>query len=195
MKQALIVFIRKPELGKVKTRLAATLGNEKALAIYKKLLQHTQHIVTATGIDSFIFYADELVANDNWDFANFYKQLQTNGDLGIKMKTAFETVFAKGYLQVVIIGSDCYELNAEIIVEAFIALENNDVVIGKAVDGGYYLLGMQQLFSFLFKNKQWSTNSVATDTLQDCFTNNLSVFELPVLNDVDEEKDVPEGWL
>lgn len=195
MKQALIVFVRKPELGKVKTRLAATIGNEKALQIYLKLLHHTQQIVAASEIDSFIFYGDEIVSNDIWDNPNIYKQLQANGDLGLKMKTAFETVFAKGYNKVVIIGSDCYELTTAIVLDAFTALQNNNVVIGKAVDGGYYLLGMQQLYAVLFENKKWSTNTVAANTIQDCINNNLSFWGLPLLNDVDEEKDVPEGWL
>lgn len=195
MNKAIIVFIRKPELGKVKTRLAATVGNEKALEIYIKLLQHTNKILTATGIDIFVFYTEAIDENDNWQQPNFKKFIQAHGDLGVKIKKAFETVFSKGYNQVFIIGSDCYELTTNILLEAFEGLQTKEVVIGKAVDGGYYLLGMKELHSFLFDNKEWSTSTIATDTLNDCEQHNLSVFQLPILNDVDEEKDVPKEWL
>src|SRR5690606_30334493 len=92
---------------------------------------------------------------------------QPAGDLGYKMKQAFETAFQQEYNAVVIIGSDCLELNQQLIERAFDALEKHEVVIGPAKEGGYYLLGMKQLHASLFENKAWSTSEVFPSTLAD----------------------------
>jgi uncharacterized protein len=185
--KALIIFVRKPELGKVKTRLAATLGNEKALAVYLELLQHTHEISVTVNADKFVFYADAIEEHDMWN--GFTKKLQSSDDLGGKMKAAFAFLFDAGYRQVVIMGSDCFELSNEIIEKAFNTLEQNDVVIGPASDGGYYLLGMKKLFSFLFENKNWSTEHVFQQTVSDLQKENISFSELVMLTDVDTEAD------
>jgi len=195
MKPALIIFVRNPELGKVKTRLARTLGNDAALNIYKKLLHHTYSIVCKADYDKFIFYADYINENDLWENGVFKKLLQGDGDLGEKMQSAFETVFALGYKKVLIIGSDCYELTSAIISDAFTALDTVDVVIGPSFDGGYYLLGSNQLLPFLFTNKEWSTSTVCSDTIAGIERCNKTYHLLTCLNDVDEEKDVPEQLL
>ncbi|HVF96002.1 MAG TPA: TIGR04282 family arsenosugar biosynthesis glycosyltransferase [Flavisolibacter sp.] len=195
MKKALIIFVRKPERGKVKTRLAASLGDEAALLIYKKLLQHTLEITSPVDADKGVFYAGEIEENDMWQSERYFKQQQAGGDLGDRMNAAFETVFRMGYHQVCIIGSDCYQLTPEIIADAFQALEKNDLVIGPAYDGGYYLLGMKQLHSSLFQNKQWSTGSVCADTLLTAAHQKLTVAKLSTLHDVDEADDVPGDWL
>ncbi|MEO8820732.1 MAG: DUF2064 domain-containing protein, partial [Ginsengibacter sp.] len=92
---------------------------------------------------------------------------------------------------IIIIGSDCYELTTDILNEAFHQLEKNDVVIGPAKDGGYYLLGMKKMNNFIFSNKKWSTETVYTETVLQLAENNLSFFVLPTLTDVDNEDD----WL
>ena len=187
-KEALIIFVRNPVLGKVKTRIAATIGDENALAIYKHLLQYTKQIASETGVTKHIFYADELNQCDLWDGNEKY--LQTGDDLGDRMKNAFNCVFAKGYGKVIIIGSDCFELTPAIIDSAFDYLDESEIVIGPAKDGGYYLLGMSTPHPYLFDNIQWSTNRVFNETLGIMRENNLSISLLPELNDIDEAKDI-----
>ncbi|MES2882865.1 MAG: TIGR04282 family arsenosugar biosynthesis glycosyltransferase [Bacteroidota bacterium] len=194
MKEALIIFVRHPQLGKVKTRLAATIGNDAALNIYKKLLQHTLEISKKTEATIFVFYADEIVEDDIWQEENFFKLLQAEGDLGQKMLSAFTQVFASGCDKVCIIGSDCYELTETIIADAFTAMNEVDVAIGPANDGGYYLLGMKQLHHSIFENKQWSTRTVFDETIHSIMQAKLSYKTLATLTDVDEEKDLPNEW-
>lgn len=153
MKTALIIFVRKPELGKVKTRLAATIGIERALKVYKDLLVHTKSVTQNLPIDKFVFYHNEITKEDIWDNKSFNKILQAEGDLGFKMQEAFTAIFDKGYDKVLILGSDCFQLEEAILKDALHLLDQKDVVIGPANDGGYYLLGMKKMFPRFFKNK------------------------------------------
>ena len=107
------------------------------------------------------------------------------------MSNAFGEGFNNGYQSICIIGSDCFELNSKIILQAFETLTKNDVVMGPAKDGGYYLLGMNRLHREVFKNKTWSTDSVSTETISDFKELGLTYDLLDVLSDVDEEKDLP----
>ncbi len=191
MKNAIIIFVRNPELGKAKTRLAATVGDEKALEIYKELLQHTFNITAAVEADKYVFYHEAINETDVWNAVGFYKELQNGDVLGEKMDYAFTAVFNRPYHKVIIIGSDCLQLSSAIINDAFAALQNHDTVIGPAKDGGYYLLGMKKLVSGVFENKKWSTDSVYADTLNTLQTNGLTTALLPQLTDVDTEDD----WL
>ena len=190
MKKALIIFVRKPELGKVKTRLAATMGEEKALAVYRKLLEHTHHISEEVKAEKFVFYFDEIEENDLWSVGNFNKRQQSSGDLGEKMQDAFSTLFSEGYNDIAIIGSDCYELTTAIIEDAFEMVKQNDLVIGPANDGGYYLLGMKKLYPQLFNNVQWSTEKVLAQTLAASTSAGLLYCLLPQLTDIDIEADL-----
>jgi len=191
LKQALIIFVRRPVLGKVKTRLAKTVGDIKALEIYNELLRHTHDITQILQCDRYIFYADEIVANDIWEDAIYRKKVQTGNDLGTRMKTAFEVLFDKGYQQICIIGSDCYELTTGIIRQAFDALQQQDVVIGPSADGGYYLLALSHVQPHLFINIEWSTGKVLTQTVDICIAAQLSYKLLQTLHDMDDEED----WL
>jgi uncharacterized protein len=195
MRHALIIFVRDAVLGKVKTRLAASLGNEVALSIYKKLLQHTLEITQAVQADKFVFYADAVIEQDMWKQQHYYKSQQHNGELGERMLKAFEQVFNKGYSKVCIIGSDCCELSSQIITDALDKLNDNTIVIGPAKDGGYYLLGIKKLYPHLFQNKNWSTSTVFADTIKTIEDLNLRYSILPTLSDVDEAADVPERLL
>jgi len=188
---ALIIFVRNPEPGRVKTRLAATLGDEKALHIYKDLLNHTRSVSRLSSAHKFVFYHNEIDWDDEWNVPDFNKRQQSNSNLGGKMMSAFEEIFLADYDKVIIIGSDCFELTTAYIETAFSYLDDKDVVIGPASDGGYYLLGMKRMHSCFFSNKKWSTDSVYTATLQDATLHGLSVASLPVLTDVDTEAD----WL
>lgn len=188
MQKSLIIFVRKPEAGKVKTRLASQVGNEKALEVYIKLLQHTQQICHNVNADKYLF-GTELEDDVSWD--GFFQARQRGDDLGNRMMNAFNYLFEKNYEKVVIIGSDCPLLTAEIIEEAFNKLDETDIVIGPAEDGGYYLLGMKKLVPALFRNIQWSSATVFSDTIRILQSLSLTYFLLPELSDIDTEED----WL
>ena len=187
-KNLLIVFTRNPELGKVKTRLAKTVGNATTLKIYIFLLERTRDIAVQVSADKAVYYSVKVRENDIWDANNFQKHQQVGEDLGFRMLHAFKNGFKAGYEKVMIIGSDLYDLTAETIENAFIALEDNEVVIGPAEDGGYYLLGMNSLEEKVFKNKKWGTETVRKDTLEDL--KDKKVFLLGELNDVDVFEDI-----
>ena len=185
LKSALIIFVRNPVEGQVKTRIGKEKGNAFALKMYTRLLQHTHNITCDLPVDVFVFYADFLNDNDLWNVPPYYKHLQTGIDLGERMLNAFAHVFERGYSNVVIIGSDCYELTSQIIMQAFSQLQSHDTVIGPSEDGGYYLIGMKQLLPSVFSNKLWSTATVARHTIADIELLSLSLYTLPVLSDVD----------
>ncbi len=190
MKSALIIFVRNPILGKVKSRLAATLGKEKALDIYKALLFHTHNISFSLPADKFIFYEDFVNNDDLWENHIYNKLLQQGDDLGNRMKNAFRYLFEKGYEKIIIIGSDCYELSTEIVTEAYSLLTENNVVAGPASDGGYYLLGLKKFIPELFENKKWSSDTVYVDTIEQIKKLNYKLSALELLNDVDVESDI-----
>ena len=187
-KNLLLIFTRNPELGKVKTRLAKTVGNETALEIYKYLLQKTRDISLQVSSDREVYYSVKIRSNDIWDSKNYQKNQQVGEDLGIRMQNAFKNGFDAGYKKVVIIGSDLYDLTSENIEKAFTELDNNDVVLGPAEDGGYYLLGMNLLHSTIFKNKKWGTQTVRKDTLTDLKDKKVHLLE--ELNDIDIFEDI-----
>ena len=187
-KNLLLVFTRNPELGKVKTRLAKTVGDKTALEIYTFLLERTRDIAAKVSADKAVYYSVKVRENDIWDASIFQKHQQVGEDLGIRMLHAFKNGFKAGYEKVIIIGSDLYDLTSETIENAIIALENNEVVIGPAEDGGYYLLGMNSLEEKIFKNKDWGTETVRKDTLEDL--KDKKVFLLGELNDVDVFEDI-----
>ena len=190
MRSKLIIFVKNPVLGKVKTRLATTMGKEGALAIYELLLERTAEVTKGLKIDKIVYYDQFIEPNDMWSNDLFEKGLQAKGDLGTKMETAFYKAFNEGYDKVCIIGSDCYDLSEEYLKLAFSTLDNDDAVIGPAKDGGYYLLGLSGFYPNFFNNKSWSTSSVAQDTIQDFEKLRLSFSELPSLSDVDVAEDL-----
>ena len=145
-------------------------------------------ITKELAVTKFIYYADDINENDLWN--GFEKRLQQGNDLGERMQNAFQELYTAGFTKVCIIGSDCYELSSDIITNAFEKLNEVDVAIGPVTDGGYYLLGSNKMIPQLFTNKAWSTNTVFADTLKDATVLNLYVHQLPVLHDIDNEKDL-----
>lgn len=194
-KSLIIIFYRNPELGKVKTRLAATLGDDKALAVYLRLVNHTQSITKDLIMDKMVCYSHHVDTEDSWDNTTYQKQIQKGNTLGDKLEHAVKHAFDQGYQYVGVIGSDCFELTEDILKNSFLKLQTNDAVIGPAKDGGYYLLGMRKFVTEFFKNKEWSTATVAKDTINDFKRLGLTHFVLPVLSDVDREEDLPKGLL
>lgn len=191
----LLIFIKNPIKGRAKTRLAATVGDDEALRIYLELLKHTRNIATEIDAHRNLFYSHFINENDEWNNPDFDKQLQIEGDLGKKMAAGFQTAFEKGATKVVIVGSDCATLTKEIIDSAFAKLETNDFVIGPAVDGGYYLLGMKAFTPEVFQNIAWSTEAVFPQTINFIKNKNKTYALLPTLSDIDYEEDwVKYGW-
>ncbi len=188
----LMIFVKNPVPGKVKTRLAKTMGDVKALEIYHQLLAHTHHITLKLSVEKAVFYSDEVLEDDIWEKEKFKKYAQEGSDLGKRMLNAFKSGFSKGYRKVIIIGSDCFDITAKIINEAFDSLPQNNFVIGPTQDGGYYLIGMATLYSSIFKNKKWSSDEVLHDTLVDIRNINGTYKLLKELNDIDTEADLPE---
>jgi rSAM/selenodomain-associated transferase 1 len=187
----ILILCKNPILGKAKTRLAKSIGQKKALEIYHFLLEHTAQIVAEVACDKRIFYSDSILTEDAFQGDNYYKKLQAKGDLGNRMKVAFENAFAAGYQRAVIIGSDCYELSSPILNDALAALENSETVFGPAKDGGYYLMGMRQLIPAVFENQPWSQANLLSNTLQTLNQLGHSHQLLPTLSDVDYLEDLP----
>ena len=193
-KRALIIFVRNPELGKVKTRLAQTLGDQRALEIYLALLQHTRQIAERTEASRLLFYSHFIDVDDDWPNDFFEKSLQVQGDLGAKITAGFQKAFEE-HAQVLIIGSDCASLTTAIVEEGFEALNTHDFVLGPALDGGYYLLGMNSFTPSLFEDMPWSTDQVASLSLEKMKALGGRCHLLPALSDIDFAEDWEKyGW-
>jgi len=191
----LLIFIKNPIKGRAKTRLAATVGDDEALRIYKELLKHTRNIANKIEAERNLFYSHFIDNNDEWNNDEFDKQLQIDGDLGEKMAAGFQTAFENGATKAVIVGSDCASLTTEIVESAFTKLETNDFVIGPADDGGYYLIGMKTFLPKVFENIDWSTEKVFPQTIDFINQQNKTYALLPMLSDIDYEEDwVKYGW-
>jgi rSAM/selenodomain-associated transferase 1 len=190
----LIIFIKNPIRGKVKTRLAADIGAEKALDVYLQLVELTRKAALGVNCTRNVFYSESM-DNDSWDEDRFNKFVQQGESLGERMKNAFDQVFALGAQKAVIIGSDCPELSSEIVADAFQVLDSKDVCIGPALDGGYYLIGMKRPLPFIFENKTWSTDSVLGATTQDLDSNKLNYGFLKPLSDLDTIDDLKRSNL
>lgn len=192
--KALIVFIKNPELGRVKTRLAADLGEATALEIYLSLLDHTRK--TAIGIEAnrYIYYSRFIEEEDEWHTRHFQKALQAGTSLGQRMTNAFEEVLNK-HEKAIIIGSDCPGINPDLIHLGFDLLSVSDVVLGPSIDGGYYLIGLKRPQPQLFTKMPWSSDKVLPETRKRLRESRLLWEELPVLADIDVANDWEQwGW-
>ena len=195
MRRAILLFVKYPEPGKVKTRLAATLGAEMAADIYRRLVA-----AVVAGLpegDDLIVVFDppekraqvaewlhSLLAGRRVDFIP-----QAAGDLGGRLEQAFAEAFARGFEKVAVIGSDCIELSPETFSETWRALETHDAVLGPSTDGGYYLLALRQSCAALFRGIAWSTDAVRAQTLAQAQAAGMAVHELAALPDIDTEVD------
>lgn len=186
----LLIFVKNPERGKVKTRLAESVGEKKALRIYNRLLQLTKSVTDKLNCIRQVWYSEFIEDEDLWSTAGYEKRLQAAEDLGERMKEAFRRAFDDGYEKTVIIGSDCAELTPLIIEQSFRALDDADIVIGPSEDGGYYLLGMTSFNADVFNNINWSTPAVYDATVSRIKNCNLSMHTLPELNDIDTKQDL-----
>jgi rSAM/selenodomain-associated transferase 1 len=191
MNKRILIMARPAELGKVKSRLAATLGAEKTLTVYKHLLHHTISITEKSG-HSFIIWWSELPN----DYLSIPYQLQTGELLGERMQQAFEFEFNLNQSEkVVMVGTDCPDLSTTILQQAFDALEENKIVLGPSEDGGYYLIGMNGFHPELLQDIEWSTDRVLEQTIEKCKKYEKTFALLPTLNDIDNEEDLRRSSL
>ncbi len=198
MEKALIVFTKNPVKGKVKTRLAATIGDDHALEVYQFLIRHTVKIIEPLidqGVQLFVFYSEELVEQDEYTSLSPNRQLQEGEDLGIRMNNAFNHVLQAGFEKVIIAGTDIYEQTTQRILEAFEQLETFDLVVNPVKDGGYCLLGMKKPFSAAFLDKTWSHANVMSDLQSEAFKEGRSMFCLDLINDIDTAQDMNDSGL
>lgn len=183
----LLVFVKNPISGQVKTRIARTAGHEKAVAVYQHLLTYTQNLVRAFNKNTVVYYGDFINPDDGW--TGFEKRCQTGDDLGQRMHNAFAEQFQAEAGRIVIIGSDCFDITPTHLQRAFSALDGADVVMGPATDGGYYLLGMRELQPFLFENMPWSQPELGQLTEAAIRQRGLTLERLDELTDIDEWAD------
>lgn len=185
----LIIFIRNPVLNKVKTRLSEKTGSKIALAVYHELLSATFKNAAIVNSKKTIYFSEKVDVAIETRFS-FEPHIQEGVDLGERMSNAFKDSFRKGYDKVVLIGSDCYELTPGIISEAFKLLITVDCVIGPAVDGGYYLIGLRKVIPELFSGINWGTDEVFKQTITLLQKKKVEYHMLTVLRDIDTLDDV-----
>ena len=192
-KNLLIIFTKNLEPGKVKTRLAETLGNEKAMEVHKELVKKIHQITLFLPFDKTVFYSDKIADGDIWNDDKYHKKVQEGNDIGERMMNAFQNSFDEGYEKVCLIGTDCYQLTSSIIMDSFRKLKDKEMVIGPAKDGGYYLIAMKSMYNIIFKNKSWGTAEVLKETLKDIENHGINNDFVTELNDIDTEEDLKQS--
>jgi len=183
----LIIFLRFPEWGRVKTRLAETVGPDKALMIYKELSEITLRFASRLPVPAYLFYENELPAEKE-RIPSFHYLLQIEGDLGEKIIHALKYVRER-HQKIIIIGSDCPELMPSDIITTIDLLDQVNFVLGPSEDGGYYLLGCREIVPEIFESISWSTSSVLRETVAKIESKGLSYSLLRTLTDIDTEED------
>lgn len=186
-KELVIVFVKNIKLGKVKTRLAKTIGDVGAFEVYKELVAITEKATSNVEADKRIYFSDVII-DEKWQ--GFEKFVQEGADLGIRMKNAFTKGFEDGYERIVLIGSDLPDINATHISDGLKALQNTDTVFGPAVDGGYYLIGQSKIHNCVFDNKPWSKDNLLEKTLLELDKKGITFSTLETLNDIDTYEDL-----
>jgi hypothetical protein len=200
MPERLIVFTRFPEPGKTKTRLIPALGAKGAARLQRQMTEHiiatAAKVSTRPGLTIEVYHdGGNTGLMQEWLGPQFSYRLQEPGDLGRRMARAFEAAFQGSKGAAVIVGSDIPEISANIIQQAFEGLQKNDLVLGPALDGGYYLIGMKntipaEIYSRLFDNINWGTGKVLSQTLQTARESGLHFILLEPLGDVDRPVDL-----
>ncbi len=205
-KNALVVFVKAPIAGKVKTRLAATIGNDAALEVYRVIAEHVvqgaRHsnsvqttpdiVVTSEKYDVLLFVDSEAGQPDVAQWLGGELRVQRGNDLGQRLVHAFEDCF-KDYERVVVIGSDA-PFVSPLTDDAFVALQKHDCVLGPAFDGGYYLVGLNRNtrnWRELFDDIPWSTSSVFVETVRNArAAGGIDVYLLRAMHDLDTASDM-----
>ncbi|PPS40712.1 TIGR04282 family arsenosugar biosynthesis glycosyltransferase [Chroococcidiopsis sp. TS-821] len=194
LQEHLIVFTRYPEPGKAKTRLIPHLGAVAAAQLQRQMTEHTLLQVSKLGDRSLTvevrFVDGNLELMQQWLGTDIDYQPQGEGDLGERIKRALAAAFARGSQKIITIGTDCPGITAKLLVTAFEQLHEYDLVLGPAIDGGYYLIGLKRLIAELFDDIAWGSDVVLQQTQAIAQQLNLSVALLPPLADVDRPEDL-----
>lgn len=190
----IIIMLKYPQPGRVKTRLGKELGEERAAELYRFFV--ACELVTVHSLQASVL----LSCHPHWPLSAYrawlggeYRYIsQAEGDLGVKMRASFQTAFDMGLSRVVLIGSDLPLLPAASIQSALARLQDHDAVIGPALDGGYYLIGLhrQSFHPEIFTDIPWSTSQVLALTQKRLGDHNLNTFVLPNLRDIDTLEDL-----
>ncbi len=195
-KSIVLLFIKVPATGRVKTRLASHIGDEAALELYRNFILDIIDTVNRTGYPMRIcFYpADGAEAAAHWLGRQYEFVPQDGNDLGVRMKNAFRRVFSEGWRSAVLIGSDIPDLPVKLIVESLESLKRNDVVIGPAADGGYNRIGFNDraFLPRVFRRIPWSTEKVLEKTMTILQDAALMVHVALRWNDVDTVEDLKD---
>jgi uncharacterized protein len=196
----LIIFTRYPQPGKAKTRLISALGAEGAATLQRQMTEHTLAQVTAlqaiVPVSVEIWYADgdaehqQAQQLESWLGQQWVYRPQLGNNLGDRLINATQAAFESGMQHVVTIGTDCPDLNAARLQQAFQLLDQHDLVLGPAADGGYYLIGLKQFTPALFQNITWSSEVVLQQTVQIAESLGLSIAYLDALTDIDRPEDL-----
>jgi uncharacterized protein len=195
---AVLIFVRAPERGRVKTRLAADIGAEAALRVYRRLAEHAvaEALRLGSQVQVRVHFtpagAEDVVRQ--WLGPGPTLLPQTSGDLGVRMQAAFDEAFHAGFRRVVIIGSDLPAMSADLLRRAFSLLDHDPAVLGPAADGGYYLLALREPRQDIFRDIAWSTGRVLECTLQRLRAADIEPALLETLRDVDRASDLPPGF-
>lgn len=194
-KNCLIVFVRYPKANQVKTRLIPALGAEGAASLYQQMAEHTlaqvRKLSRLEHLSVQIWFTGGSIAQmKTWLGDDLDYKTQPKGDLGDRLFYAFQTAFNQGHQFVVAIGTDCPSLNASILDQGFQTLKYHRLTLGPATDGGYYLIGMRQLFPEVFNGISWGTSEVFNQTVNTAERLGLEIAYLPTLTDIDTPKDL-----
>jgi uncharacterized protein len=195
-KQHLIIFTRYPEAGKTKTRLIPALGSFGAANLQRQMTEYTIFQVKELQKEIAISFEVRFAGGNSqlmeeWLGSDLIYQSQGDGDLGSRMMRSLFSSFESGAEKVVIIGTDCPGVNTQVIATAFEHLHTFDMVLGPAIDGGYYLIGLRLSVPELFTNIDWGTAQVFQQTIDIADKLNLSRVYLPYLADIDRPEDLP----
>jgi hypothetical protein len=193
--EVLLLFVRYPEAGRVKTRLIPALGADGAAALYERMAGAIARRVAGWRRDGLrrvavVEAAGRVAAVGEWLGESFTAAAQVEGDLGVRLSAAFDVAFDAGGRRVVAIGSDCLDLTPELLDEAFDTLGRVDAVIGPALDGGYYLIGLRRPIPTAFSAIPWSTPETLPATLDRLQREGASLHLLPPLRDLDTPEDL-----
>lgn len=190
MKPTLAVLLKAPHPGRVKTRLAATVGEAEATAIYRRLVERQVRALPSSWNATIHFdppgAGEEMRAWLSPLRSGLAYLPQSAGDLGARLNAAFVTHFSAGTRAVIALGGDCPGLDQTLLESAREKLLSADVVLGPAADGGYYLIGMNAPCAALFEGIPWSTPSTLARTREAVRRQGLRCVELPVLEDIDD---------
>ena len=193
---ALVLFVKNARRGHVKTRLASSLGEDKALSIYLALCERVRNVCLGFSGKCYVYYSDYIPSEpDLWEDDFFIKRKQYSvADLGLRMKAAFNELLPV-HSSVRLIGTDIPHLSTDLLEASILYLKNTDVILGPSDDGGYYLIGMKKTNDFLFNNMTWSIDTVLSETIQRISMNNKTYYLLKTLTDIDTADDWEKhGW-